>query len=361
MTERSRAPAMGTVDLGAESQESDPRPGDVSNPPAPVPTVLPWWRHRPAAMTLWAAAFALGWLVVGLPTDPLYAFAWLWTATIAWRAELPWRTHVGFARDWAPVVALLICYNLSRGFADNGQTPHVLELIVADRVLFGWATDGEIPTVWLQERLYNPATVHWWDVLVSWVYFSHFVVALAVAVVLWVRSRARWAAFMRRWFFLSAIGLITYFLYPAAPPWWASVQGMLGDVARISTRGWKAIGMHGAGNVLNAGQIASNPVAAMPSLHSAFALFVVLFLLRSVRRRWWPLLLAYPLAMTFTLVYSGEHYMIDVLVGWAYVGLTFLVVGIAERWWAARRARDRHARHRQAGQDSHDLARTGVS
>ena len=62
--------------------------------------------------------------------------------------------------------------------------------------------------------------------------------------------------------------------------------------------------MHGAGNLLNAGQIASNPVAAMPSLHTAWALFVVLFFLRSTRRRWWPLLLAYPLAMTFTLVYA---------------------------------------------------------
>src|SRR5690606_37527491 len=110
------------------------------------------------------------------------------------------------------------------------------------------------------------------------------------------------------------------------------------EVARISTRGWKAIGLHGAGNLLNAGQLASNPVAAMPSLHTAFALFVVLFFLRSVRRRWWPLLLAYPLAMTFTLVYAGEHYVIDVRVGWAHVGMTFLVGGFAEGWWAALRA-----------------------
>jgi len=59
----------------------------------------------------------------------------------------------------------------------------------------------------------------------------------------------------------------------------------------------------------------------------------VVFLLASTRKRWWPLLLGYPLAMTFTLVYSGEHYLVDVFVGWAYVGLTFLVVGLAERWW----------------------------
>jgi hypothetical protein len=170
----------------------------------------------------------------------------------------------------------------------------------------------------------------------SWVYFSHFVAALGVAVVLWMRNRARWASFMRRWFALSLLGLITYFAYPAAPPWWAAKFGLLSEVARISTRGWQAIGLHGAGNVLNAGQIAANPVAAMPSLHTAFALFVVVFFFDRLRRRWWPLLLAYPAAMTFTLVYTGEHYVIDVLVGWVYVGLAFGLCALGERWWRAR-------------------------
>ena len=294
-------------------------------------------RRRLIGMSLWGVAFLVGWLVIGLPTDPVYAFVWLWTATIAWNSHRPWRAHLRFVRDWSPVVLFLVGYNLSRGFADNGAVPHALELVAADRWMFGWLLSGEVPTVWLQRHLYDPERVHWWDVLVSWVYFSHFVVVFVAAVVLWLRDRARWAAFMRRWAFLCTAGLVTYFLYPAAPPWWAGKYGLLEEVARISTRGWKAIGLHGAGNLLNAGQLASNPVAAMPSLHTAFALFVVLFFLRSVRRRWWPVLLAYPGAMTFTLLYAGEHYMIDVLVGWAYVGVTFLVVGLVERWWATRR------------------------
>nr|MBA3487960.1 inositol phosphorylceramide synthase [Longispora sp. (in: high G+C Gram-positive bacteria)] len=195
------------------------------------------------------------------------------------------------------------------------------------------------PTVWLQQHLYDPNAIHWWDVLSSWVYFSHFVAALAVAVVLWLRSRPLWAAFVRRWFFLSFAGLVTYFLYPAAPPWWAAEHGMIEGVVRISTRGWKAIGLHGAGNMLNAAQIdVANPVAAMPSLHTAFALLVVAFFFTRVRKRWIPLLAAYPLAMTFTLVYSGEHWVIDVLIGWLYVGVTFAACGLAERWWAKRRA-----------------------
>ena len=311
---------------------------DADAPVEPAPPARSG-RRRLVAMSIWLVAFCAWFLLVGLPgTDPIQAFAWLWAATVAWRSDRPWREHLGFARDWVPVVVLLEVYNLSRGFADNGATPHVLELVAADRAMFGWLTGGPVPTVWLQRHLYDPDVIHWWDIVASWVYFSHFVAALGVAVVLWLRNRARWAAFMRRWFFLCATGLVTYFLYPAAPPWWAAKYGLIEPVARISTRGWKAIGLHGAGNLLNAGQVASNPVAAMPSLHSAFALLVVAFFVDRARRRWWPLLFAYPLAMTFTLVYSGEHYIVDVFVGWAYVVVTLVVVGAGERWWAARSA-----------------------
>ncbi|HET6531625.1 MAG TPA: phosphatase PAP2 family protein [Actinoplanes sp.] len=305
-------------------------------PAAPAPPTPDQRRRRIIGMTIWAVVFAVGVYFVGVPTsDPLIAFGWLWLATIAWRNWLPWREHLRFLRDWLPIALLLMLYNISRGYADGLFRPHVTELIDADRALFG----GHIPTVWLQQHLYQPGVVQWWEVVVTLVYVSHFLTVPTVAVVLWVRSRPQWARFVRRWFTLCVAGLITYFLYPAAPPWWAREYGYLSEpVERISTNGWDAVGLHGAGNTLNALQVeASNPVAAMPSLHTAWAMMAVAFFLPMVAKRWWPLLLAYPLAMTFTLVYTGEHYVIDVLVGWAYVGVVFVVVGLAERWW--RRAR----------------------
>ncbi|QLQ40515.2 phosphatase PAP2 family protein [Micromonospora robiginosa] len=295
-------------------------------------------------MLLWLALFAVGTAFIGLPTsDPFIAFGWLWLATIAWHSDQPWRRHLRFLRDWLPICSLLVVYNISRGYADNLFAPHVTELIAADRWMFGGVTGGDVPTAWLQRHLYEPGAVQWWEVAVSVVYFSHFLAVPTVAVVLWMRSRPQWGRFMRRWFTLCVAGLVTYFVYPAAPPWWAAEpqHGALVDVQRISTNGWEAIGLHGAGNALNALQVeASNPVAAMPSLHTAFALLAVVFFLPSLRRRWWPLLLCYPLAMTFTLVYSGEHWVIDVLVGWLYVGVVFVVMGAAERWWSRRRTRE---------------------
>jgi membrane-associated phospholipid phosphatase len=315
--------------------------------PAPEDPVSDPRRRRLLTLSLYGVAFLAWWLVIGLPTDPMVAFGWLWLATIAWNSDRPWREHLRFARDWVPVLILLVLYDFSRGFADRLWEPHITAMIRADEALF-----GGVPTVWLQEHLYRPGHVHWWDVLVSWVYFSHFVVSLGVAVVLWLRSRALWAAFMRRWFFLTAAGLLTYFAFPAAPPWYASKYGYLPEtVYRISGEGWNAIGLHGAGKLLNVGQALSNPVAAMPSLHSGFAMLVVAFFFSRVRRRWIPLLLLYPLAMTFSLVYSGEHYVIDVLVGWSYVLITLLVVGSAERWWRRRQPKIQgsvHPRIRQS-------------
>jgi membrane-associated phospholipid phosphatase len=308
----------------------------------PETPVLPDVRKRRIiGMSVWAVAFVLFVVVVGVPTsDPLVAFGWLWLATIGWRNYQPWREHLLFLRDWLPVVALLEFYNISRGSADNLFAPHVQFMIDADEKMFGWLTGGRIPTIWLQQHLYQPGHVQWWEVVVTLIYVSHFLTVPTVAVVLWVRNRPLSYRFMRRWITLSLAGLITYFLYPAAPPWWAAEHGALTEpVARISSNGFAAIGLHSAGNTLNALQAdQSNPVAAMPSLHTAYAMMAVAFFLPMVGKRWWPLLLAYPLAMTFTLVYTGEHYVTDVLVGWLYVALTFVAAGLGERWWARRRA-----------------------
>ncbi|MET3429336.1 hypothetical protein BJ973_008548 [Actinoplanes tereljensis] len=297
-------------------------------------------RRRIIGMTVWAVAFVLFVAFVGVPTsDPLTAFGWLWLATIAWRNYQPWREHLLFLRDWLPVVLLLVFYNVSRGSADKLFAPHVQFMIDADEHMFGWLTGGRIPTIWLQQHLYDPSHVPWWEVVTTMVYISHFLTVPTVAVVLWVRSRGLSYRFMRRWIALSMAGLVTYFLYPAAPPWWAAENGYLAEpVARFSSRGFDVLGLHSAGNTLNALQVEqSNPVAAMPSLHTAYAMMAVAFFLPMVRKRWWPLLLAYPLAMTFTLVYTGEHYVVDVLLGWFYVGAIFLTVGWAERRWAARK------------------------
>jgi membrane-associated phospholipid phosphatase len=238
-----------------------------------------------------------------------------------------WRASVQVVIDWLPFTAVLLLYDRTRGVADGlGITLHEQDILSAEKWLFG----GTEPTLWLQQRLYDAAHVHWYDALITLVYTSHFLATPILAAVLWMRDRAAWLRYISRVIVLAVAGLLTYCLFPEAPPWMAARDGLSEPVARLSARGW--IWLH-AGNLndvlARAQEDGSNPVAAMPSLHVAFAVLVAITIAARLRSRWRWLLLLYPLAMGFTLVYTGEHYVLDLVVGAAYaVGVHYLM----NRW-----------------------------
>lgn len=232
-----------------------------------------------------------------------------------------------------PFALVLIAYDLSRGAADDlgvgvAWTPQ----IQADRLLFL----GEVPTVWLQRRLLE-REVQWWELGVSAVYMTHFIVPLVVPAALWVRDRARWLAYTCRFVTLSFLGVLTFVVFPAAPPWLAGERGYLPPVRRTVGRGWSAINLDVASRLLEKGQASVNLVAAVPSLHAGYSALVVAALWRRARWVVRAVLVAYLLAMAFALVVSGEHYVADVLLGWGYAA--------AACWGWTRIERRRASRH----------------
>jgi hypothetical protein len=232
--------------------------------------------------------------------------------------------------DWLPIVAILAAYDLTRGFADSMGVPvHVHTMVDVDRFVFF----GQTPTEWLQAHLYEPGVVHWWDVCFTLVYTSYFIVPFATAGFLWARDRLAFLRFAKRLVSLALAGLATYIAFPAAPPWMAGEDGLLHGVHRTTAVGWQVLDMRTAA-LFSRGQEAVNQVAAVPSLHAAFAALVAMFLWPRVGRRWRPLLAAYPLAMGLTLMATGEHYFFDVFLGWCYAG--GVMAGWA--WWERRRA-----------------------
>lgn len=306
-------------------------------PQAARPLRSRWFRA--VAVGGYAVGF-VGWVaIVGLPTDPVVIFAWLWLITIAWNIAEPVQRHLGFVRDWWPALALLMGYMYSRGLADELGVPvHVTSAIRFDEWMFG----GTLPTAALQEAWCgDPCTWssrgEWYDTVFATTYYSHFVVGLSVAVVLWLRSRASWVPYMRRYIGLNLLGLACYIAYPLAPPWWASREGYLDEpVTRITARGWDAIGLQSMRLDLGPYMITGNPVAAMPSLHTAIATLVALYGIARLRHtaRW--LLLVYPALMSLTLVYTGEHYVLDLLAGYVAAAVVMVAASAWERWRAAR-------------------------
>lgn len=306
-------------------------PSPAAVPVAPLPDRGRWVRAVLSAVHL--AALAALCLVNGLPTDRLSILLWVLAGLACRCVGRGWRSGVRLLADWVPLGAVLLLYDASRGIANTlGAPVHVTEPAAADAWLF-----GAVPTVWLQAHL---TVSGWLAALVTLVYSSHFVVTPLVLAVLWVRDRARWGRYARLVVALSLAGLATYVLYPAAPPWLAARHDVIGEVHRTSGDGWAVLGLPRAGALLHAGQGQVNPVAAVPSLHTAFAVLLCLFALRLVRRRWQRVLLvAYAVAMPLVLVWSGEHYVVDTLLGAVYAAGVCLLVPRAEA--VARRLRRR--------------------
>ena len=269
-------------------------------------------RHRWALAT--TAALTVIFVINGVPLEPtvllifgvaLFGIDALSTKGVAETGRI--------FRDWLPLLAILLAYGTTNGFAQSVGMPLQVEALVnADKLMFL----GEVPTVWLQARLVGDQ-IAWWEVFLTLIYVSHFFAAPAVLLWLYRRDRGRWRSFANRFLTLNAFGLATYILVPAAPPWWASDHGEIGEVARVLGRGWSVIGLETAGGIMTTGQTRVNEVAALPSLHAGYSFLLAMFLWRTAKRSRWALAL-YPVAMGFTLVYGGEHYVIDIILGWLY-------------------------------------------
>lgn len=288
-----------------------------------------WAPVRPYALGLYALGLILWAAAHGIPTQRELVILWICGALACASIGRPPREVLQIGIDWLPIVAVLWAYDLTRGAADSmGIGVHYHPMIDFDKFVFG----GETPTEWLQEKLYNPYAVSWWDVAFTLVYTSYFIVPFALAGWFWARDRSAFKRFVRRLVTLAACGLATYIAFPAAPPWLAGELGLLEPIQRSGGRGWEVISV-GTASLIDKGQASSNVVAAVPSLHTAFTTLVALFLWSRVRRRWLrPFLLLYPLAMGFSLMATGEHYFFDVLLGWIYAGA--VMAGWA--WWERR-------------------------
>ena len=272
---------------------------------------------------IWGALSVAMLCLSGLPTGTAATFAWLGLGMVAFaagdaRVRLP---HL--VRDWAPLVSILLIYDLLRGYAD-GLLFHAHE--VPQLRLEAWLFGKPIPTVWLHEHLWHGAhDLRWWDYATWGVYITHFIGTTAVAAALWTWRHERFARFATMVCGLAAVGYATYVLYPAVPPWMAAQQGNVGPATRIVPVVWASVPMAHF-NLFEHGLHYANNVAAMPSLHEAYAVLLTLYVWRYMPRLARPLLALYPFAMAFALVYGGEHYVVDLLAGAVYATVTFVGV-----------------------------------
>jgi membrane-associated phospholipid phosphatase len=249
--------------------------------------------------------------------------------------------------DWLPLIVVLFGYGLLRGYASNTlwgpistigtvhQQAFYAQQVWFDTHVAGFGVD---PTVQLQRWLYRPG-LHVWDYLCWACYMTHFFASFIIAGVLWKTNYPKFRRFVPMFVGLTFIGYITYVLYPAMPPWMASQFGHIPPTTRIIDQVWKHLHI-GLGQALFAGgNKFDNNVAAMPSLHGAYPMLICLFFWKGSSTRKRVLLAAYPICMAFSLVYTGEHFVTDIFVGWIYAAATFYFGSKLLDRWDARRLR----------------------
>jgi hypothetical protein len=273
-------------------------------------------------------------LVNGLPLEHAQLFFWivLGLAAVSLRA---WRSWGRLVLEWAPLLGLLVVYDYLRGAVSvSDRQAHVTPQIDLDR----WLGGGQVPTVWLQHHLYDPGHLHWYDIGIWCTYLTHFFTIWIVAAIIWKVAHERFARYVSLIVTITLMGFLTYWLYPAQPPWLAGDLGEIGAVDKIVPTVWQHLGVRTAADLFETGDGLVNLVAAMPSLHAAYPATLLLFFWRDGLRHRIGFG-AYTLAMAFTLVYGGEHFVADILVGWLYAAVAFTAVTLGARLLGRRRAR----------------------
>ncbi len=152
-------------------------------------------------------------------------------------------------------------------------------------------------------------------------FVGHFLFTAIFFLWLYHRSREGFKSFRNAFLVATAIAVVIHWLYPTAPPRLAGV-GLEDTLLRLSGID---IGSQNTSAL-------SNPVAAVPSLHAAYALGVGIGMIRFARSHLVRVAGAiYPPLVVLTIVVTGNHFVLDAVAGMAVLAVGFGVVRALRR------------------------------
>jgi hypothetical protein len=148
----------------------------------------------------------------------------------------------------------------------------------------------------------------------------HYIVTPLVLVWLWRRYPSSYASARTVLIATTVIGLVGFSLLPVAPP--RLLGGFVDTMAHFSHYGWWST----AGSAPRGLGSDTNQFAAMPSLHVGWAVWSGWQLYRHGRHRVTKILgVLYPFVLSVVVIATANHYLLDVIAGFAVVGLGVVV------------------------------------
>jgi hypothetical protein len=150
---------------------------------------------------------------------------------------------------------------------------------------------------------------------------AHFVVTLGLLGWLWWKRADLYRPLRNSLVLVNVLGFIVFSLFPVAPP--RMLPGYADVVASTHAFGsW------------HTGALAShaNELAAMPSLHMAWAGWCTLALWRITKRRWVrALAVLYPCLTALAVLATGNHFLLDIFGGFVVLTVSVLLAGTPAR------------------------------
>lgn len=230
---------------------------------------------------------------------------------------------VTFIVDWGPFLVLFFAYEAMRGFAaKTGFAPH--DLSGLERAVFG----GSLPTLVLQHAFYDPNQIRPQDLLAMFFYFMHFPLPILVGFVFWLRDRDHYHRFIAALLLMAFLAFVTYLFFPSAPPWYQFGPGAVPpDQVVHKILNETVSKLWGANYIVSPIYTHLNPnqFAAFPSLHAAFPAVGAVYAWRRYRLLAIGLVV-WSLCVVASIVYLGEHYVVDALDGFLYVAAATVLV-----------------------------------
>jgi hypothetical protein len=233
-----------------------------------------------------------------------------------------------------PIGLVGIFYDAMRALPDAGLTParvHLCDLRAREIALFGIEMNGRPATVhdWLQA---HPSPVL--DVVCAIPYGTFLFACVACAIWLYAHDYPRMVRFGWCFLALNVAGFVTYRLYPAAPPWYFHAHGCEVDVLARASEGpnlarvdaWLGV-PYFAGMYRRAARV----FGAMPSLHCAYPVLILLVGWASFPRALRAAAAAFAVLMWFAAVYLDHHWVLDAAAGTTYAAAIAALARLSTR------------------------------
>lgn len=212
-------------------------------------------------------------------------------------------------RELILVAVLYVAYTSSRLLASNAQAPAVHRAKVLLRIERAVELDWEhaVNQFFVRHDTIGLLSCYWYST-------AHYILTTVVLVWLYFKGRDAYLPARRALAVGTVLALALYLMLPTAPP--RFIHGYVDVLAIHSSQGWwgaDASAPRGMGDL-------TNQLAAFPSLHCGWSLWCALMLHRNVRSRIIKTLGWLGAGLTAVVVVgTGNHWMLDVLVGWMVV------------------------------------------